>query len=166
MVNLPLVGRDMATVAKQERAVQRRVRKDVERRLCHLSPDDLNDLMELTKLLAQSTDTEERKQIVRTISEFVFPPWFRNDANEEREDKETEAREKLTDYRKKVGEQIRRRRQELRMTQQRLAELAGLPQSHISRIEVGRLTPTHITIEKIAEALQVKQSQLDPGFSD
>ena len=48
---------------------------------------------------------------------------------------------KIRDARKKAG-----------MTQEGLAELSGLPQSHISRLETAKHSPSRMTLEKIAEA--------------
>ncbi len=78
----------------------------------------------------------------------------------------SQTRRRLDEYRQKVGKQIKMRREELKMTQAELAKETGLPQSHISRLEGGVHAPTHITIERIATALDTTPSQLDPGFED
>jgi predicted transcriptional regulator len=52
------------------------------------------------------------------------------------------------------------------MTQEELATKAGIPQSHVCRLETGKHAPTYVTIQKVAKALRVKRSQLDPGFDD
>jgi len=49
------------------------------------------------------------------------------------------------------------------MTQQQLAEKAGLPQSHISRLEAGMHSPSHKTLEKIAAAMEIAMGDLDPA---
>lgn len=46
------------------------------------------------------------------------------------------------------------------MSQQRLAELAGLPQSHIARLEVATSNPTMSTLRRVADVLGVKASEL------
>ncbi len=72
-----------------------------------------------------------------------------------------ETKEAVAAYHSQIGIAIRKRRDELNMTQEQLAEKAGLPQSHISRLEVGKHTPTRATIEKIAAALDTEPSKLD-----
>ena len=87
---------------------------------------------------------------------------FESIDTEEVEDEIVRAR--VDAYRKKVGETIRDLRQAQGMTQEQLAEAAGLPQSHISRLECGKHTATHVTIQRIAEALRTEPGRLDPGF--
>jgi transcriptional regulator with XRE-family HTH domain len=47
------------------------------------------------------------------------------------------------------------------LTQEELAELSGLPQSHISRLESGKHSPSRITLEKLAQALNVGVEAFD-----
>jgi ribosome-binding protein aMBF1 (putative translation factor) len=72
----------------------------------------------------------------------------------------------LSDGRRAWAEHVGRKIKELRelsgLTQVKLAEKAGLPQSHISRIENAEYSPTHVTIEKIAKALNVVVGKIDP----
>jgi len=56
-------------------------------------------------------------------------------------------------------------RKAARLTQAELAAKAGLPQSHISRLEQGQHSPTHKTLQKIADALHIKLADLDPNES-
>ena len=72
-----------------------------------------------------------------------------------------ETKGKVDKYRRYVGSEIRKRRGELQMTQEELAAKAGIPQSHISRLEDGRHAPTAKTIERLARALDTEPSQLD-----
>jgi transcriptional regulator with XRE-family HTH domain len=37
------------------------------------------------------------------------------------------------------------------------------PQSHVSRLERGKHVPSHATIDRIAKALRIHPSKLDPG---
>lgn len=52
-----------------------------------------------------------------------------------------------------VSKRVRDARSEAGLTQEQLAALSGLPQSHISRIENAKHSPSRATIEKIARAL-------------
>lgn len=48
-------------------------------------------------------------------------------------------------------------------TQNQLAIRANLPQSHISRLESGKHSPSHLTLEKIAKAMGMQVSDFDPS---
>jgi len=64
-----------------------------------------------------------------------------------------------------VGKKIRERREAAGLTQEQLAEKSGLPQSHISRLENARHSPSRSTLDKIASALQISLADLDPHES-
>jgi len=59
-----------------------------------------------------------------------------------------------------LGPAIRRRRQELGLTQSDLAGAADIANETVSRIERGRLTPSVIIAERIAQALGNSLEQL------
>ena len=61
-----------------------------------------------------------------------------------------------------VSATIRSLRESRGWTQTQLAEQAGLPQSHISRLENAAHSPTHLTLEKIARAFGVEVEEIDP----
>lgn len=61
-----------------------------------------------------------------------------------------------------IGEAIRKRREELGLTQIALAARAGIPQSHVSRLECGRLIPKSWTIKKLANALDLDRFDIEP----
>lgn len=58
------------------------------------------------------------------------------------------------------GRVVRVARQERGLSQETLAELADLNRSYVGEIERGLATPSLITVEKIAAALQLKPSSL------
>jgi DNA-binding XRE family transcriptional regulator len=62
-----------------------------------------------------------------------------------------------------VSKRIKELRMRAGLTQIELAEKAGLPQSHISRLESGKHSPSRVTLEKIAAALDVPVSEFDPS---
>lgn len=62
-----------------------------------------------------------------------------------------------------VSTKVQDLREKKGWTQEALAEKSGLPQSHISRIEGGKLSPSRKTIERLAKALGVTVSILDPS---
>ncbi len=54
-----------------------------------------------------------------------------------------------------VSQRIREARERAGLTQEQLSVQSGLPQSHISRLEQGKHSPTAKTLEKIATALKL-----------
>lgn len=65
-----------------------------------------------------------------------------------------------------VSKQIKEAREQRNFSQQELADKSGLPQSHISRIENAKHSPSRLTLEKIAKALKVPLSRFDPSADD
>jgi len=55
---------------------------------------------------------------------------------------------------------VRRYRKALTLTQPELAARARIHRSHLAKIELGQLSPTVDTIEKLAKALHVTPGQL------
>ena len=64
--------------------------------------------------------------------------------------------EKAFNTRGRIGKRIAEIRNENGLSQARLAELAGLDQAHIARIEAGRYSVGIDTLAKIADALDMK----------
>lgn len=56
----------------------------------------------------------------------------------------------------RLARELARRRQALSWTQVHLAEVSGVPQSEISRIERGRANPTVTTVSRLSRALGVQ----------
>lgn len=69
---------------------------------------------------------------------------------------------------KAFGQYLAQLREEKKMSQRKLAEVAGLINSTISRIEAGSVRPDPATIEKIAKALQIDKTLLfvKCGYND
>jgi transcriptional regulator with XRE-family HTH domain len=64
------------------------------------------------------------------------------------------------DLKHSFGFQISNLRKQRGLTQEKLAELSGLSVDFLSLIERGRRSPSFQTIERLAEALQVKVKEL------
>ena len=60
----------------------------------------------------------------------------------------------------KLGLQIKKIREGKNLTQQKLADKAGIHLSYIGNIEIGAKQPSLETLFRIAEALEVKVSDL------
>lgn len=68
----------------------------------------------------------------------------------------------ITDLSTDIGDRIARHRQRLGLTKRRLAELAALTPSAVSRYESGRNTPTLASLYRLADALRVMPWELLP----
>lgn len=120
-------------------------------RIERLSKEDRDDLFALVKELACATTEEDRFGICDTIIEILDgKPVSVERADLSESGVQSEKWLKWTNW---VSKKIRDARNEVGLTQEELAEMSGLPQSHISRIENGKHSPARATIEKIANAL-------------
>lgn len=63
-----------------------------------------------------------------------------------------------------LGQRVRELRTKRRLTQQALAEAAGIPQTHVSAIELGVMLPSLITVIRLAIALDCKVGRLVAAF--
>lgn len=59
-----------------------------------------------------------------------------------------------------LAERVRERRKALGLTQEQLAELAGLSTNFLARMEMSGRTPSLATLTRIADALEVRVSDL------
>jgi len=149
------------TVAINE--AEERVRQRCTERLRELTREDLEALRELLDILA-SPDCGSPEEVSAVIAEILLPERQASDPDDEEE--ELQAKHRVAEYRKKVGVVLRKARQAKHLTQEQLATAAGLPQTHISRLETGKHAPTYLTIERLAAALDMTPKMLDPGFED
>ncbi|HEV7767855.1 MAG TPA: helix-turn-helix transcriptional regulator [Thermoanaerobaculia bacterium] len=63
-----------------------------------------------------------------------------------------------------LGQRVRELRTKRQLTQQALAESAGIPQTHVSAIELGLMQPNLGTLLRLALALGCKVSTLVSVF--
>jgi hypothetical protein len=78
----------------------------------------------------------------------------------EKSEKKSEGYQKWVAW---ISSRVRAERNAAGLTQDQLAEKSGLPQSHISRIENARHSPSHATLGKIAAALSKPLKVFDPS---
>lgn len=71
-------------------------------------------------------------------------------------------RQKITKKEQALGKAIARARGSKSMTQEELAEKAHLTQTFISLLETGQRKASMKTLEKIANALQIKVNKIIP----
>ena len=130
-------------------------------RFLHLPKEALGDLAALTPDLASCGSAEEYRQIAETIREILFPEALIGGVNMGSPTSSQNADlESRSDH---VGRRIKELRKKARLTQEQLAERSRLPQSHICRLELGHHSPSHRTLARIAEALNVRVCDLDPS---
>jgi ribosome-binding protein aMBF1 (putative translation factor) len=129
-------------------------------RVSRLSPEDKADLFELAKALHTAKTREDWVSAQNAMLEILdhskvaaIPlPMHREAAR-------SEGLKKWVNH---VGTKVRELRKAQGLTQERLAELSALPQSHISKLENGEHSPSHKTVDRLAEALGVDAGKLDP----
>ena len=131
-------------------------------RLTRLSEADSADMFELLKCHKNAATDEERAAAHEGMLELLEKTSTKVCRLELTED-ENEPPDELRKWLDYVSGQIRTRRKEANLTQEQLAEKSGLPQSHISRIENGKHSPSRTTLEKIAAALNLSVSDFDPS---
>jgi DNA-binding XRE family transcriptional regulator len=124
-----------------------------------LPEDDQGDMIELVKEMGRARTKDELTAVEDTIREILQPktgtavPMLLPDGRPSKV-------QKWADF---AGGRIREIRKRVGWTQEDLAREAGLPQSHISRIESGEISPNRITLEKIAMALKTPIGEFDPS---
>lgn len=59
-----------------------------------------------------------------------------------------------------LGKRVRELRKNKKMTQETLAEMVDIDYKNIGKIEMGQNYPSALTLEKIAEALEVEEKDL------
>jgi DNA-binding XRE family transcriptional regulator len=128
-------------------------------RIRSLPKDDKDDLYELLKEITRAETEEDFQQALVGMQEILdHAPVIL--AKLDCDDQPGDGLRKWIDF---VGDKIRQLREAAGMTQTELAEKSGLPQSHISRLEGRKHSPSRTTLEKIAKALSVSISELDPS---
>jgi ribosome-binding protein aMBF1 (putative translation factor) len=140
--------------------------RDVLERIRKMRPDRLQRFARLVDMYRDADTEEEANEIAEVLAELLFGEPKHYTASKLDSDDSAGGREALDKHRQYVGEQIKKCRQRLHMSQEELAKRAGIPQSHVCRLETGKHAPTYLTIEKLASALGVRASELDPGFDD
>jgi len=120
-----------------------------------------DELFELQKSLMNAADDDERLEILQTMMEILDD----KPANYlHLKDKDIQSpREGLEKWVAFISKRIKEEREQAGLTQKELAEKSGLPQPHISRLESGLHSPTHLTVQKIAKALKIGVVRLDPS---
>jgi len=130
-------------------------------RLSQLSKEDQKDLFELLPAIVMG-DEEERSVAILAANEIInsAPATLR------RMDLSDETTEPIERWLAFFSKKLRESREKAGLTQQQLAEKAGIPQSHVSRLENKQHSPSAKTIQKLAIALNEDPTYFDPSAND
>jgi len=130
-------------------------------RIQRLPQTEKKDLLELVEGLS-SADPEEVESSLLTMREILeqSPGRVRRMRLPSDSSRHAPGLRKWITY---VSRRIVEKRSAAGITQAELAKKSGLPQSHISRLESGKHSPSRATLEKIATALQLPVSTFDPS---
>jgi ribosome-binding protein aMBF1 (putative translation factor) len=148
---------DFANVDMSEAAVTMAIAVLADR-IRTLPKEDREDLSQLSKALFEAETKEEEESAARAMREILeqAPVHVRPFPDEE-------PGPGLKQWMNFIGGRIKDAREKADLTQMQLAERSGLPQSHISRLENGQHSPSFVTLSKIALALKIPISDLDPS---
>ena len=130
-------------------------------RIRRLTPEDSEDLFELLREYTNTDSDEAREAADAAMMEILEQESVKVKLMDlVPEASPSPKMEKWLDW---VSRRIHDLRETAGVTQDELAERTGLPQSHISRLENGKHSPSRYTLEKIAQALDVEVSEFDPS---
>ena len=127
-------------------------------RIQKLAKADRDDLFELMETLHAAETDEEYKAAAHGMREVL-----KQSRVEVTEIKPVEPGQGLCKWMEYIGDRIRQARESAGLTQEGLAQKSGLTQSHVSRLEGKKHSPSHLTLERIAAALEIPISELDPS---
>jgi DNA-binding XRE family transcriptional regulator len=128
-------------------------------RIQELPEADRNDLCELMKELLHAESSEELNNVAATMEEILDQEPIQLEKMDQGDERPWGAGlQKWIDF---VSARIRELRVNANLTQAALAELSGLPQSYINRLESGSISPSRIVLEKLAKALKIDIEAFD-----
>ena len=130
-------------------------------RIINLSKEDKDDLYELMKEMPRAETEDEINEIGASMVEILDQAVVALHRINGSEGNESGAG--LQNWMRHYGAKIKEYREAASMTQLDLAAKSGLPQSHISRLEAGKHSPSQRTLIKIADALGITLRDLDPS---
>ncbi len=146
--------------------------KELARRAQELSVHDKADVLDLILdliLTGESliTQPEKIQQTWQLVEEIVLQKEEDVETSQMPDRHDAAENEDATEYDESwkvfIADRVKGYRVERKWTQDDLAEKSGLPQSHISRIESAKHSPSRKTVERLAEAFGVPVGELDPS---
>jgi DNA-binding XRE family transcriptional regulator len=130
-------------------------------RASRLPDEDKRELYELVKGLGKTKDPEEIEAVRVAMLEILDQEETGVSGLDATLSSQRPA--KLQRWVEYVAAKVQELRTAAGLTQVELSKKSDLPQSHISRIEKARLSPSRATLEKIAHALGKPVSVFDPS---
>lgn len=118
------------------------------------------DVLELMGALRDAESDEEKREIILVLIEVFEQKPLVLRTLDVQDKKPSPGLQRWIDF---VSEKILLARKTAKLTQEELAERSGLPQSHVSRLETGKHSPSDTSLNKIAKALNIDVSYFDPG---
>ena len=128
-------------------------------RIGALQKEDRDDLFELSKVLFTENSREELESAARAMQEILEQAPI----EVKKLDMSPSASPGLARWIEYVSARIRSLRKGAGLTQTQLSERSGIPQGHISNLERGKHSPSFATLKKLAGAIGVPISDLDPS---
>lgn len=134
-------------------------------RIARLDNEDREAVWKIARCMSECESDEDFNEASDALLEVLDQNPIRTEELElGQSDKPEGAKDELMKWKRFIGKKVSELRKERGLTQVELADLAELPQSHISRIENSRLSPSCVTIKKIADALGIDPSEIDPSY--
>jgi DNA-binding XRE family transcriptional regulator len=130
-------------------------------RMVSLDEADQADLFACIKDLSTIKGREDAEDTMKTILEILEPRTEEMPLIDGRVLDDENPRQAHDSWLIWISQKLKALREERDLTQTQLADLAGLPQSHISRLEAGRHSPSMKTLKKLADALKVEIGSLN-----
>ncbi len=129
-------------------------------RMVQLDPADQSDLFECMKDLSTIKSREDAEETMKTILEILEPRGHESSRLKDSLVEEIPSRQNHESWLIWISQKLKSLREERSLTQAELARRAGLLQSHISRLEAGRHSPSMKTLQKLADALKIDVNSL------
>lgn len=132
-------------------------------RVSRLTQEDSDDLVQLLRAYREAETDEDKTAADFAIMEVLDQRPVQVRCLDLSPDEPPPCNTNYSSWVEWISKRIRKYRTDAGMTQEQLSDVSGLPQSHISRLENARLSPSRVTLERIAHALNVKLTELDPS---
>jgi ribosome-binding protein aMBF1 (putative translation factor) len=153
-------GKGERELSMTERALTMAIGIIVER-VSQLPDEDRQELYSLVRCFSKTQDQDEQDAMVGAMQEILDQEPAGVLAMDPGLPSQRPAKlQRWVDF---VASTLKARRTKAGLTQADLAKKSGLPQSHISRIEGAKLSPSRRTVERLAEALGRPVSDFDPS---
>jgi DNA-binding XRE family transcriptional regulator len=130
-------------------------------RIRTLSREDLKDLAELGQAICTADDEEALLAALAGVREILGQQT--NDRAIRALPEDDQVPIETQQWIEQVSQRIREHRHAAGMSQEQLAAASGLPQSHISRLENEKHSPSQKSLGKIASALNLPLSAFAPN---